>query len=222
MYESKSPSHKAPLSKLPGLTWWDRFVIKFLPILTVDVAKLIMDLFYLQTAVFIGMFYSPILSIIFPFWLILDFYIKNFVLFKNFAEDEILYKFPKGNAFFYLVMILSLLLGWLSFLTSLFSMTPSKYCGPFALNKFEGTQFTPPAPKTFNGVGSGEEEDQTWSQYLNSWLHNLGLNYQNSIWTHQVSLQGGVYQSVFGRFFITFFVTFAILFLILIIYLRQK
>ena len=163
--------------------FWEK-IDRIVPEQHFDVAKIFMDLYYLQTAVLIGQLYSPILTVVFPFYLIIDFYIKSSVLKKNFVPDEVIYKFPKGNQFYYIILIFSLILSWITLLSTMFYFTPSKYCGPFSVTKFENTDFSRP----------------------NILFNEIDGN--SSIWEHQVVARGGVTKSSFGLFFIGYLMAF--------------
>ena len=97
-------------------------------------------------------------------------------------------------------------------------MAPSKYCGPFAATKFIDTAYSKNSRKAlsinlnYNQGSNTNTSDPVYMQKLQD----------ASIWTHQVTFPGGIYESVFGRFFGSYLIAYFMALLVVFIFINYN
>ena len=91
----------------------------------------VLELIYLQTTVWIGLFYSPVLPILFSVYLFIFFYLKKSSILKNYKAPETVFKFSSASIYFYIILGLGLLLAWACFVIGINVGRASEFCGPF-------------------------------------------------------------------------------------------
>ncbi|XP_063798935.1 transmembrane channel-like protein 4 isoform X2 [Pseudophryne corroboree] len=95
------------------------------------VPQCVLDIIYGQTVCWIGTFFCPLLPLLNTIKYFIIFYMKRLTLFSNCRPADRTFRASSANFFFLLVLLLGLGLSWVPVLYSVFSMTPSKACGPF-------------------------------------------------------------------------------------------
>ncbi|KAE8593478.1 hypothetical protein XENTR_v10019155 [Xenopus tropicalis] len=91
----------------------------------------VLDIVYGQTVCWIGTFFCPLLPLLNTVKYFIIFYLKRLTLFANCRPADRTFRASSANFFFMLVLLLGLAISWVPVLYSIFSMTPSKACGPF-------------------------------------------------------------------------------------------
>ncbi|XP_075047095.1 voltage-gated chloride channel TMC4 [Mixophyes fleayi] len=95
------------------------------------VPPFVLDIIYGQTVCWIGTFFCPLLPLLNTVKYFIIFYMKRLTLFSNCRPADRTFRASSANFFFLLVLLLGLAISWVPILYSIFSMTPSKACGPF-------------------------------------------------------------------------------------------
>ncbi|XP_056399275.1 transmembrane channel-like protein 4 isoform X2 [Hyla sarda] len=95
------------------------------------VPPFVLDIIYGQTVCWIGTFFCPFLPLLNTIKYFIIFYMKKVTLFSNCRPADRTFRASSANFFFLLVLLLGLAVSWVPVLYSIFSMTPSKACGPF-------------------------------------------------------------------------------------------
>ncbi|XP_040288648.1 transmembrane channel-like protein 4 [Bufo bufo] len=101
-----------------------------------EVPPFVLDIIYGQTVCWIGTFFCPLLPLLNTIKYFIVFYMKKVTLFSNCRPASRTFRASSANFFFLLVLLLGLAISWVPVLYSMFSMTPSKACGPFRNQKF--------------------------------------------------------------------------------------
>ncbi|KAK1131502.1 hypothetical protein K0M31_017784 [Melipona bicolor] len=96
-----------------------------------DLPKHVLDVVYLQTICWLGLFYAPLLPLIAIFSTFVLFYIKKFACLVNSTPSSKIYRASKSNAFFMLILLISFILFTVPVGYSIAEIEPSKSCGPF-------------------------------------------------------------------------------------------
>nr|XP_033816965.1 transmembrane channel-like protein 4 [Geotrypetes seraphini] len=96
----------------------------------------VLDLIYGQTVCWIGTFFCPLLPLLNTVKYFIIFYLKKMTLLKNCCPAKRTFRASSSNFFFLLVLLFGLALSWVPILYSIFTMTPSKACGPFQGQSF--------------------------------------------------------------------------------------
>ncbi|XP_018421586.1 PREDICTED: transmembrane channel-like protein 4 [Nanorana parkeri] len=95
------------------------------------VPQFVLDIIYGQTVCWIGTFFCPLLPLLNTVKYFIIFYVKKLTLFNNCQPASRTFRASSANFFFLLVLLLGLAMSWVPILYSIFSITPSKACGPF-------------------------------------------------------------------------------------------
>ncbi|XP_068097325.1 voltage-gated chloride channel TMC4 [Hyperolius riggenbachi] len=95
------------------------------------VPPFVLDIIYGQTVCWIGTFFCPLLPLLNTVKYFVIFYMKKLTLFNNCRPADRTFRASSANFFFMLVLLLGLALSWVPVLYSIFSIPPSKACGPF-------------------------------------------------------------------------------------------
>ncbi|XP_053546706.1 transmembrane channel-like protein 4 isoform X2 [Bombina bombina] len=95
------------------------------------VPQYVLDIVYGQTVCWIGTFFSPLLPLLNTIKYFIIFYMKKVTLFTNCRPADRTFRASSANFFFLLVLLLGLALSWVPVLYTIFTMNPSKACGPF-------------------------------------------------------------------------------------------
>ncbi|CAD5111150.1 DgyrCDS488 [Dimorphilus gyrociliatus] len=96
-----------------------------------DIARNTLNLIYSQSLVWLGTFYSPLLSLIQVIKFFVLFYIKRYSLTLFCRPSSKLWKAAKTQTFFLLFIFVSLLLCVIAVAFSMISLKPSQSCGPY-------------------------------------------------------------------------------------------
>ncbi|KAM5132164.1 voltage-gated chloride channel TMC4 [Mantella aurantiaca] len=119
------------------------------------VPPFVLDIIYGQTICWIGTFFCPLLPLLNTVKYFIIFYMKKITLFTNCRPADKTFRASSANFFFLLVLLLGLAMSWVPVLYSIFSMTPSKACGPFRNQDFiweaipTAVNFLPEVAKNF-------------------------------------------------------------------------
>ncbi|KAG8434131.1 hypothetical protein GDO86_012485 [Hymenochirus boettgeri] len=91
----------------------------------------VLDIVYGQTVCWIGTFFCPMLPLLNTIKYTIIFYMKKLTLFSNCRPADRTFRASSANFFFMLVLLLGLAISWVPVLYGIFSITPSRACGPF-------------------------------------------------------------------------------------------
>lgn len=105
--------------------------VKFIGEQTFDLPKHALDVVYIQTLCWFGMFYAPLISLLGTLLFFFLFYIKKFACLINSKPSPIIYRASRSNSMFMLVLLVSYAFAILPIAYSIAEITPSKSCGPF-------------------------------------------------------------------------------------------
>lgn len=105
--------------------------IKFIGQQTFDLSKHALDIVYVQTLCWFGIFFAPVISLFAPVIFFLFFYIKKFACLVNSRPSPIVYRASRSNSMFMFVLLVSLVFAILPIAYSFSELIPSKSCGPF-------------------------------------------------------------------------------------------
>lgn len=108
----------------------NRFV-KFVGEQTFDLPKHALDVVYIQTLCWFGMYFAPVISLFAPVLIFLCFYIKKFACLVNSKPSPVIYRASRSNSMFMLVLLVSYLFAILPIAYAFSEIVPSKSCGPF-------------------------------------------------------------------------------------------
>ncbi|KAJ8982380.1 hypothetical protein NQ317_005474 [Molorchus minor] len=109
----------------------DNKFVQFIGDQTFDLPKHALDIVYIQTLCWFGMFYAPLLSFVATIIFLLLFYIKKFACLVNCKPSPTIYRASRSNSMFMIVLLLSYVFAILPIAYSVSELTPSKSCGPF-------------------------------------------------------------------------------------------
>lgn len=109
----------------------DNKFLKFIGEHTFDLPKHALDVVYVQTLCWFGIFFAPIISLFAPIIFFLLFYIKKFACLVNSKPSPIIYRASRSNSMFMFVLLVSFVFAILPIAYSFSELTPSKSCGPF-------------------------------------------------------------------------------------------
>ncbi|XP_052764523.1 transmembrane channel-like protein 7 [Mya arenaria] len=101
-----------------------------------DLSKCVLDLVYLQTLCWIGMFFSPIIPAMCLATCFVFFYVKKGSLLQNCLPVQ-QYGTSKSNSLFMMVLLLSFILALAPISYMVGKISPSKGCGPFRVFAYE-------------------------------------------------------------------------------------
>ncbi|XP_017876780.1 transmembrane channel-like protein 7 [Ceratina calcarata] len=106
-------------------------VLRFFGEQEFDLSKNVLDMVYLQTICWLGLFFAPLLPLIAVLGTFLLFYVKKFSCLVNSTQSSKVYRASKLNAFFMLILLISFILCTIPIGYSIAEIVPSKSCGPF-------------------------------------------------------------------------------------------
>lgn len=98
---------------------------------TFDLPKHVLDVVYSQTLIWIGCFYTPLLSLMSVFHLFCIFHIKKFACLVNSKPSGIIYRVSRSNSMFMIFLLVSFIFALLPLMFSVSELAPSTSCGPF-------------------------------------------------------------------------------------------
>uniref|UniRef100_A0A3Q3B8G9 Transmembrane channel-like protein n=1 Tax=Kryptolebias marmoratus TaxID=37003 RepID=A0A3Q3B8G9_KRYMA len=118
----KITSEKYPTSLLARLSGKQRFLIPFN----------VLDLVYIQTVSWVGVYYCPLLPLIGIITLVFTFYIKKFSVLRCCVAEQRMFRASSSSVLFYFMLLLSLFMA-----AAIYSSVPfcRTFCGPFLNEK---------------------------------------------------------------------------------------
>lgn len=105
--------------------------VKFFGEQTFDLPKHALDVVYIQTLCWFGIFFAPIISLFAAVITFLLFYIKKFACLVNSKPSPVIYRASRSNSMFMFVLLISFVFAVLPIAYSFSELVPSKSCGPF-------------------------------------------------------------------------------------------
>lgn len=110
--------------------------VKFIGEQTFDLPKHALDVVYVQTLCWFGIFFAPIISLFAPIIMFLLFYVKKFACLVNSKPSPTIYRASRSNSMFMFVLLVSFVFAVLPIAYSFSELIPSKKCGPFRSKKY--------------------------------------------------------------------------------------
>ena len=96
-----------------------------------DLPKNVLDIVYLQTICWLGIFFAPSLPLLAVIGSFLLFYIKKFSCTVNCKPPSQIYRASRSHSMFMFILLLSYILAVIPVAYWIVKYTPSKVCGPF-------------------------------------------------------------------------------------------
>ncbi|XP_018336056.1 transmembrane channel-like protein 7 isoform X1 [Agrilus planipennis] len=106
-------------------------VAKFIGEQHFELPKHVLDVIYIQTLVWLGSFYAPILSAMATILLFFMFYIKKFACLINSVPGNIIYHASRSNSMFMIILLGGYTFALIPIFYAISEVLPSKSCGPF-------------------------------------------------------------------------------------------
>lgn len=121
-YPRKLLQERFPSSLVTRLCGKQKFLIPFN----------VLDLVYVQTVTWVGVYYCPLLPLIGTVTLIGTFYIKKFMLLRCCEAEQRMFRASSSSVFFHFMLLLGLAIAGVTLASNFLWPSLSSSCGPFA------------------------------------------------------------------------------------------
>lgn len=132
-----------------------------------DLAEVVLDIVYMQCLNWLGMYFTPLISVITCVKMVILFFLKKMTLLRNYEPMLYVYKGSTANSFFMCILLIGFILSATVVGYIIRNVPPSKSCGPFRVH----------AHDNYTMWNALTIQVATWPGYVSDFLFFFGTGY---------------------------------------------